>query len=529
MDASNRGNGIADCIATSTMFSPKPISEDHLPASPDGNIADVHVSAFQTGIDTLLTSARSSQPTGVLPAMKAVVEAITAIGEDVKTFEAEPNLDVDASRLESLKHESTTRLSQLMQAARNHAMSSGLSPISLLDGAAGHLSANVVEIIKLLKIRRSVKLGRNRSSMSIKDMVSRDVRDIGNGLPSQALQQQSQQQQQQQLKVDTGRRDVQRANGNWDREYGPSPVEPQARGPSEMLKDEQQRASPVPIHPGMSMGRTASAASIQSQPAPNGRPAQSPATSFSAPQTAPAPASPTPLSASSLRQLPGGSLQEPKPSQPLRVNSYQSAASSQSQAKSDSFDLERKASVISSSGQAQHYRQGQGRSLVESSSGQQGYGGGASSQYQQQQQPYQPQHHQQHAEPPTIRRGRISDESSNSSMVGPVTARSPSGPKVEPKVQQVEDDAGHGYADNVGTEEEWDELKVRTLHPELRCSIKPARTWVTKGHTAHNTAIPQYPIFCPGQQHPKSTRRHSHKSADTGAQRALIRSHRYSI
>jgi hypothetical protein len=40
------------------MFVSKPLSDDHLPASPDGNIADVNVSAFQAGIDGLLAAAR---------------------------------------------------------------------------------------------------------------------------------------------------------------------------------------------------------------------------------------------------------------------------------------------------------------------------------------------------------------------------------------------------------------------------------------------------------------------------------------
>ena len=161
--------------ATSMMFTSRPATDDHLPASPDGNIADIHVSAFQNAIDGMLTAARSSAPSGVLPAMKAIVEAITEIGEDVQAFEANPNIDVDVSRLESLKHESTTRLNGLMQAARNHAMASGLSPVSLIDGAAGHLSSNVIEIIKLLRIRRTDKngLSRSRSNLSIRDMVDR--------------------------------------------------------------------------------------------------------------------------------------------------------------------------------------------------------------------------------------------------------------------------------------------------------------------------------------------------------------------
>ncbi|CAK9779360.1 hypothetical protein CC85DRAFT_313932 [Cutaneotrichosporon oleaginosum] len=161
--------------ATSTMFVSQPLSNDHLPASSDGNIADVHVSSFQSGIDGLLAAARSSAPSGVLPSMKAVVETVTSIGDDVKAFEDSPNLDVDVSRLESLKYESTTRLSALMTAARNHAMASGLSPVSLIDAAAGHLTANVVEIIKLLKIRRSGSTREilNKQNLSIGEMVRR--------------------------------------------------------------------------------------------------------------------------------------------------------------------------------------------------------------------------------------------------------------------------------------------------------------------------------------------------------------------
>lgn len=89
--------------------------------------------------------------------MKEVVVAISEISEDVKAFEKEPNFQVDQTRLESLKHQSSSTLNNLMSAARSHATSSGLSPISLIDAAAGHVSANVVDLIKLLKIRRTAK------------------------------------------------------------------------------------------------------------------------------------------------------------------------------------------------------------------------------------------------------------------------------------------------------------------------------------------------------------------------------------
>ena len=100
---------------------------------------------------------RSSHPSSVLSAMKEVVVAISQISEDVKAFEKEPNFQVDQTRLESLKHQSSSTLNNLMSAARSHATSSGLSPISLIDAAAGHVSANVVDLIKLLKIRRTAK------------------------------------------------------------------------------------------------------------------------------------------------------------------------------------------------------------------------------------------------------------------------------------------------------------------------------------------------------------------------------------
>ncbi|WVW81899.1 hypothetical protein I302_103898 [Kwoniella bestiolae CBS 10118] len=287
--------------ATSTLFVSKPLTDDHLPASADGNIADTSVSAFQTAIDGLLQAARSSQPTGVLPAMKAIVEAITEIGEDVKAFEANPNLDVDVSRLESLKYESTNRLNSLMQAARNHAMASGLSPVSLLDAAAGHLSTNVVEIIKLLKIRRfnqNREMSRRRSSMSIKDMVTRDQRE----------------------------KELKAVNGNWDREYG-----------SQERLSEQARASPIQNPP-----------VLVRQPSLDQAPIRT-ATPTEQRLNGNHPAAPLSLSAGNDR-----------PPAALRINSFQSTSS---MGRSDSFDLERKSSMMSD-------RNGQGqRPLVEPRSG----------------------------------------------------------------------------------------------------------------------------------------------------------------
>lgn len=276
---------------------------------------------------------RSSAPSGVLPAMKAIVEAVTEIGEDVKAFELHPNLDVDASRLESLKHESTSRLNTLMQAARNHAMASGLSPLSLLDAAAGHLSSNVIEIIKLLKIKRSdkaeVNMRRSRSSLSIKDMVNRSTNANANAT------------------------DVKAANGNWDKEYGrESPrserphdqsVPMSTRGPSE----DRRMLSPTGGGSGTGTGRStpierqpqlSSARNVQPQPIngvnSNHSQAQPGAQSHSQNQNQNQLGTPTYSTFNGTGP-------------PFRINSFQSVTSTSQ--RSDSFDLDRKPSVSSTS------------------------------------------------------------------------------------------------------------------------------------------------------------------------------------
>lgn len=367
-----RHTGITDsCPATSTMFVSKPVNDDHLPASPDGNIADIHVSSFQAAIDGMLQAARSSTPSGVLPAMKAIVEAITEIGEDVKAFEAAPNLDVDVSRLESLKHESTTRLNYLMQAARNHAMASGLSPVSLIDAAAGHVTSNVVEIIKLLKIRRTNKNSENgaavesgglgaglrssKSSMSIKDMVDRTL---------------------------TGT--------------------PEIRSPP--IRSPPIRSPPIRSPPTRSMN------------------------AYGAEERLREPSQMTRQLSVDDQYRPAGSPVESRPNgvPNLRINSYQSTTSSI--ARSDSFDLERKASVMSD-------RQAPGmpsiqRGLEDLRTN--GFDTG-------------------------VRYGRMSEEShtsgSGSSAPAPVTA------DVE-GYRYGENDEPEVFSNEGGNEQEWDDVKV---------------------------------------------------------------------
>lgn len=86
-------------------------------------------------------------------AMKSIVLACKTISEDVEYFEARPLPDFPAtskSKLHSIKAKFSSTLPQLMTAAKNHATGMGISPVSLLDAAAGHLTATVVELIQFL-------------------------------------------------------------------------------------------------------------------------------------------------------------------------------------------------------------------------------------------------------------------------------------------------------------------------------------------------------------------------------------------
>ncbi|KAF8995499.1 hypothetical protein BDQ17DRAFT_1545214 [Cyathus striatus] len=151
--------------ATSQLFVQGPkidkgIAEDQLPVSSDGGILDVHVTAFLSAIDGLLTAGRSNSPTRVLIPMKAVVNAVTNIIEDVRAFERRPQRDrsdVDSEVLKALRVRADSTLANLAAAAKTHATSSAMSPVSLLDAAASHLSATITELGRTLCIRRATK------------------------------------------------------------------------------------------------------------------------------------------------------------------------------------------------------------------------------------------------------------------------------------------------------------------------------------------------------------------------------------
>ncbi|KAF9240371.1 hypothetical protein BU15DRAFT_87619 [Melanogaster broomeanus] len=129
--------------ATSQLFTQTTKMDDQLPVAPDGGLVDIHVTAFVSGIDSLLTAGRSNAPTRVLMPMKAVVEFYFR--------------HVDIDHLRSLRERLEATLSNLVAATKNHATSSGMSPVSLLDAAASHVSATITEIAKIIFIRKATR------------------------------------------------------------------------------------------------------------------------------------------------------------------------------------------------------------------------------------------------------------------------------------------------------------------------------------------------------------------------------------
>lgn len=102
---------------------------------------------------------RSDAPSSVIIATKQVINAVARIDEDVQEYEsagmAEHLSPDDRERLYALKSKCNATLSNLTTAARNHATGHGLSPVSLLDAAASHLSNTIIELVRLLLMRKA--------------------------------------------------------------------------------------------------------------------------------------------------------------------------------------------------------------------------------------------------------------------------------------------------------------------------------------------------------------------------------------
>jgi hypothetical protein len=143
----------ASSISSAANLNNNPLRMDvksRFVATEDGVIEDATISRFQNSIDDLLAAARRDD-NEVLDVMTEVVKATRAITDNMKRH-GDRNLE-DDPKVRKL----TTRLSatanNLITATKNHASSHGLSPVSLVDAAASHLTSTVVDLVKVVKMR----------------------------------------------------------------------------------------------------------------------------------------------------------------------------------------------------------------------------------------------------------------------------------------------------------------------------------------------------------------------------------------
>lgn len=124
-----------------------------------GAVADVNVAAFQTSLDELLQSSRSSTPATLLNAARKVVYAIEQIDADVQAHESSRGsaaaANGDEEGLLAAKSRINATLSILMSACKNHVAGFGVSPVGLIDSAAGQVSSAVIELVRIVKVRKT--------------------------------------------------------------------------------------------------------------------------------------------------------------------------------------------------------------------------------------------------------------------------------------------------------------------------------------------------------------------------------------
>lgn len=117
-----------------------------------GLIKDVSVTRFQTSIDELLQISRDREPPAVIKHMRDVIESVRRVTEDIDSAPAAGGED-EAKKRAKAKAKVSAATNNLITTAKTFSGSNGLAPVSLVDAAASHLTAAVVDLIKVARIR----------------------------------------------------------------------------------------------------------------------------------------------------------------------------------------------------------------------------------------------------------------------------------------------------------------------------------------------------------------------------------------
>ncbi|OAA46828.1 Spa2-like protein [Metarhizium rileyi] len=116
----------------------------------NGVIRDFLVTQFQMSIDELLQTAHKEAPEKAPDSMNRVIVSVRQI---TKALDKSTLHDDDIQRQGKLRSRVAATANALITACRNFEAGAGLSPVSLLDAAASNLTAAIVELLRLVKIR----------------------------------------------------------------------------------------------------------------------------------------------------------------------------------------------------------------------------------------------------------------------------------------------------------------------------------------------------------------------------------------
>ena len=145
---------------------------------PNGVVKDIHLTGFQGAIDDFLRKSReqstsksnsngNSNIVATLDGMKHVVRCVKEILRDLDESDdssarhmANGNTDGQGSNLASpqnkLRMGINATANNLITATQNHVSGGGLSPVSLLDAAASHLTTAVIQLVRIAGLRRTI-------------------------------------------------------------------------------------------------------------------------------------------------------------------------------------------------------------------------------------------------------------------------------------------------------------------------------------------------------------------------------------
>lgn len=161
--------GLRLSVVASTVSVPNTLTHlrDSTFLRPDGLVRDLHMTKFQFSIDELLKSVRQDEAPSILDCAKQVAFIVTCIHDDVDSVSRRSSVNsADNAATETpspgvrqrLTDRVTATANNLITATKNHISSAGMSPISLIDAAASHLTTAIIDLVRHVKIRPSNSL-----------------------------------------------------------------------------------------------------------------------------------------------------------------------------------------------------------------------------------------------------------------------------------------------------------------------------------------------------------------------------------